>query len=342
LASAPALAQATRIWASGVGDDANPCSRTAPCKTFAGAISKTAVNGEINCLDPAGYGAVTIVKSITIDCTGTFGSILASGASFGVGINITDAADSLKTVRLRGLSINGTGFGSQSGIHGVSILAAMAVYIEDVVISDFTQNGIRDARSTRGRFYVRNSVIRNNRGVGILAAATGSGTGLNSIDNVHSINNNFGVAVGAGNNVKIIRSVFSGNSTAGIEADAGAQLGWEALPSAKTASACKPMERYSFPIRISLSIVPQSLEQSLHSVTIASMATASPAPLRPLAQPLPITGSSKSHSYHSGGAIFAGVSVNRTPEGGGNRFDSIAGGKFALSLVLGSYFLYTE
>jgi len=37
---------------SGVGDDANPCSRTAPCKTFAGAISKTAAAGEINCLDP--------------------------------------------------------------------------------------------------------------------------------------------------------------------------------------------------------------------------------------------------------------------------------------------------
>src|SRR6476620_11744824 len=73
-----AQAQVTRTWVSGVGDDVNPCSRTAPCKTFAGAISKTATNGEINCLDPAGYGAVTITKSITIDCEDTQGSILAS------------------------------------------------------------------------------------------------------------------------------------------------------------------------------------------------------------------------------------------------------------------------
>ena len=65
--AAPASAQATRTWISGVGDDANPCSRTAPCKTFAGAISKTAEGGEINALDPGGYGAVTITKSITID-----------------------------------------------------------------------------------------------------------------------------------------------------------------------------------------------------------------------------------------------------------------------------------
>src|SRR3954449_10335073 len=79
LAAAPASAQATRTWVSGVGDDVNPCSRTAPCKTFAGAISKTAINGEINCLDPGGYGAVTITKSITIKCEGVIGGILAAG-----------------------------------------------------------------------------------------------------------------------------------------------------------------------------------------------------------------------------------------------------------------------
>src|SRR5438477_3797204 len=49
-----AFAQATRTWVSGVGDDVNPCSRTAPCKTFAGAISKTAGGGEIDVLDPGG------------------------------------------------------------------------------------------------------------------------------------------------------------------------------------------------------------------------------------------------------------------------------------------------
>src|SRR5438093_11829922 len=79
-------AQATRTWVSGVGDDVNPCSRTAPCKTFAGAISKTASPGIINCLDPGGFGAVTITKSIQIDCTGTLGSVLHSGVQ-GVIVN---------------------------------------------------------------------------------------------------------------------------------------------------------------------------------------------------------------------------------------------------------------
>src|SRR6201991_208408 len=105
LASAPAHAQATRTWVSGVGDDVNPCSRTAPCKTFAGAISKTAAGGEINCLDPGGMGAVTITKSITLDCTGTLGGILAA-LTTGVIINGANAI-----VTLRGLTINGIGTG---------------------------------------------------------------------------------------------------------------------------------------------------------------------------------------------------------------------------------------
>src|SRR5262249_53545232 len=80
LYTAPAHAQATRTWVSGVGDDANPCSRTAPCKTFAGAISKTANGGEINCLDPAGFGALTITKSINIDCRSVSnGGVLVTG-----------------------------------------------------------------------------------------------------------------------------------------------------------------------------------------------------------------------------------------------------------------------
>src|SRR6187200_2433123 len=103
-----AQAQATRTWVSGVGDDANPCSRTAPCKTFAGAISKTATNGEINCLDPGGFGAVTITKSITIDCSVPNGSVLNAGTN-GIIINFDafNVNDLRKTVRLRNLSLNG-------------------------------------------------------------------------------------------------------------------------------------------------------------------------------------------------------------------------------------------
>src|SRR5712672_366565 len=149
--SAPAHAQATRTFVSGVGNDANPCSRTAPCKTFAGAISKTFINGEIDCLDPGGFGAVTVTKSITLDCTGTFGSILASGTT-GVTINIpVSANDPFRTVRLRGLSINGSGasgtIGTRTGIRGVRILDALVVEIEDTAITDFVTAGVADART---------------------------------------------------------------------------------------------------------------------------------------------------------------------------------------------------
>src|SRR5580765_1722323 len=110
LFSGTAFAQATRTWVSGVGDDVNPCSRTAPCKTFAGAISKTASGGEIDCLDPGGFGAVTITKSITIDGTygAGFGSILHSGVN-GVIINDTGANPPTGTVTLKRLYINGAG-----------------------------------------------------------------------------------------------------------------------------------------------------------------------------------------------------------------------------------------
>src|SRR5580692_8749873 len=97
--ASPASAQATRTWVSGVGDDANPCSRTAPCKTFAGAISKTAAAGEINVLDPGGYGAVTITKSIRIynDGVGEAG-VLVSGTN-----GIVISAASTDAIYLRGL-----------------------------------------------------------------------------------------------------------------------------------------------------------------------------------------------------------------------------------------------
>src|ERR1700745_3965303 len=90
LYSAPAQAQATRTWVSGVGDDANPCSRTAPCKTFAGAISKTANGGEIDVLDPGGFGALTITKSITINATGVTAGVLVAGTN---GITINTSTD---------------------------------------------------------------------------------------------------------------------------------------------------------------------------------------------------------------------------------------------------------
>jgi len=187
-----ANAQSTRTWVSGVGDDLNPCSRTAPCKTFAGAISKTAVNGEINCLDPGGYGAVTITKSITIDCEDTQGSILASGVN-GVIVNLTTtlANDPVSTVRLRGLSINGsgscgTGCGTATGLRGINVSSAntraVKLFVDEVFIQNFINEGIL-FNGPGGDLVVRDSLITNiigtgaNSGAGIRTLSTLSGSG---------------------------------------------------------------------------------------------------------------------------------------------------------------------
>ena len=133
LAIAPAHAQATRTWVSGVGDDANPCSRTAPCKTWPGAISKTAAGGEIDALDPGGFGAVTITKSITLDGGGgQVASILASGTN---AVNVS--AGSTDVVILRNLRLNGILNSGVPGLTGVQINSAAKVVIEKCDIFGF-------------------------------------------------------------------------------------------------------------------------------------------------------------------------------------------------------------
>lgn len=227
-AASPAQAQATRTWISGVGDDANPCSRTAPCKTFAGAISKTAVNGEINCLDPGGFGAVTITKSITLDCHEVYGSILVAGTN-GIVINFDAFAgtDTRKTARIRNLNFNG----ANSGLNGIRVVGAAAsagsaVFIEDCMIDGFFGSpgrGISDERTGGGELYVTNTTVRNNGATGIVinpAAGASAGAKIAAIlDNVRVHNSNFGVSVGSAANVMISRSVFVGNTQAGVEAE---------------------------------------------------------------------------------------------------------------------------
>jgi hypothetical protein len=219
LSVAPASAQATRTWVSGVGDDANPCSRTAPCKTFAGAISKTAVNGEIDCLDPGGFGGVTIVKSITIDCTFANGSVLVAGTA-GITINATGSGDPLRIVRIRGLSINGSNAGTRSGTRGINILSALEVHIDNVLIDNFTQQGVADVRTNAGTLFITNSNFRNNGVAGIGLGASG-GTLSVAIDNTVLEGNGIGIATAPSINIMVSRSVISGNATNGVEADGG-------------------------------------------------------------------------------------------------------------------------
>jgi Right handed beta helix region len=204
-----AQAQATRTWVSGVGDDVNPCSRTAPCKTFAGAISKTATNGEINCLDPAGYGAVTVTKSITIDCEDTQGSILSAGTN-GVIVNITAATDTKKAFMLRGISINGAG----TGINGIRVLAASQVTLDEVVIQGVTQHGLSLETTTGStKVNVGNSLIRNNAGNGINSFILGGSVTLAIFDTKIYANTGTGVNLSNGTKGSVSGSNITGNGT---------------------------------------------------------------------------------------------------------------------------------
>jgi len=166
-----AQAQATRTWVSGVGDDVNPCSRTAPCKTFAGAISKTATNGEINAIDPGGYGTLTITKSITVDGAGTNASTLASLTN---GFIINDAATATpntSVVHLRNISINGAG----TGIDGIRILSGKSVSVENVRIFRFSGDGIDMSTGTLAQLYVEDTFISECGGDGIKMTSTVAG-----------------------------------------------------------------------------------------------------------------------------------------------------------------------
>jgi hypothetical protein len=220
-----AQAQATRTWVSGVGDDANPCSRTAPCKTFAGAISKTARNGEINCIDPGGFGAVTITKSITIDCHEIFASILNAGTN---GVNIPfdsfdQVNDTRRTVRLRNLNFNG----ADTGLVGINITGPTStntkVFIEDCLIDgnfSGTARGIFDQRAGTGAVLgINNTTVRNmsSTGISIVGAIKAS------ISNSRASNCAFGVAGATGAKIVIFESVFSANTT-GLEADGGSTI----------------------------------------------------------------------------------------------------------------------
>lgn len=181
----PANAQATRTWVSGVGDDANPCSRTAPCKTFAGAISKTAGGGEINVLDPGGFGGVTITKSLTIKSVGVEAGVLVSG---------TNAI-------IEGLDIEGLG----TGLNGVTFLQGSLLIINNCTINKFTQSGVNAASSTAGaRTVINKSVITSN--------------GTNAVANTG------GVTVSGSNIVNINDTLIQNNLNYGVQATGGSAI----------------------------------------------------------------------------------------------------------------------
>ena len=194
--AAPAYAQATRTWVSGVGDDANPCSRTAPCKTYAGTISKTATNGEINCLDPGGFGAVTITKSLSIVCDYTEGGVLAAG-TFGFNINAT--AGSIITLKGQDVECIGTG---TNGIQMVNVGVTLHVHKTQIRScrnsGGGNGNGISIANSSGvAKVLVADSYITDNGGTnvnaGLLIRPTAGASANVSVNRVQFENNTNGL-----------------------------------------------------------------------------------------------------------------------------------------------------
>jgi hypothetical protein len=224
----PTQAQGNLItFVSGNGSDNNSCVRDAPCLTFSGAIAKTAVNGEMNCLDVSGFGSVVITKSITIDCHGLLAGSYYLG---GTGVTIqfdsfNTSTDITKTVRLRNINFNGVQF-SQSGVRITGAVTDTTVLIEDCVIdgnAGGNARGIDDARTGSGRLLVNNTTIRNNSGAGISVLPAGGASNIQVLlNNVRSLHNGTGAQFGNLTRVAIDQSAFTANAGAGILTVAGA------------------------------------------------------------------------------------------------------------------------
>ena len=206
-----ASAQATRTWVSGVGDDVNPCSRTAPCKTFAGTISKTAALGEINCLDPGSFGAVTITKSITIYCSGVVGSILAANTT-GVIVNVQPT----DMVVLDGLDIEGAG----TGTSGIRMISAGRLTIRNTVIRNFSQFGINLAGLQNARVFVDNvTVLRSTVGLALQGDAAGVQNRGIVRNSVFESNQTQGVLTNNGAFLLLHSTMITGSPTSGTTAN---------------------------------------------------------------------------------------------------------------------------
>jgi hypothetical protein len=222
MAAAPsALAQATRTWISGVGDDVNPCSRTAPCKTWAGAISKTAVGGEIDALDPGGFGAVTITKAITLDGGGgQEASILVSGTN-----GVVIQAPATAKVVLRNLRINGISQSTGPGLNGVRFLAGKSLRLENDDIFDFSQQCLDVALNQTGTSYVTvdNSEFYNCAGDGVKVAQSNSGgSAIATITRSQISDGGLGLVTansGGGAEINSIDDTISNNAGAGVQSN---------------------------------------------------------------------------------------------------------------------------
>jgi hypothetical protein len=208
----PARAQLSRTFVSAAsGNDINNCDRPTPCRTFQGAHNKTNADGEITVLDTGGYGAVTITKSISIVSEVGEASILVSGGATGITIN----AGAAGYVNLRGITIQGIGFG---GGKGLTFSSGFSLTMTNCVIRNHTSNGLEFFPTGSSTLDVSNTLVADNGGFGIAAFPFGSGNVKLAFSHVETYNNS-GDGIGVSNasatggtiNAVIADSVANGN-----------------------------------------------------------------------------------------------------------------------------------
>jgi hypothetical protein len=218
-AVAPASAQAIRTYVSITGNDSNPCSLTQPCRHFQAAVDLTSDGGEVDALDPGGYGSFTIIHAITIDGEG-WSYVAPPTHSAAITIN----AGTNDKIVIRGVSFNGIGVANADGID----FDGGSLTIRDCVIRNFTGSGINfgPTSSSSTQFNVSNTLVSDNGfgGINIEPANGGSMGGVLSHVDIES-NVGAGLTVESSNpvtNITVTDSVASNNTGVGImAADSG-------------------------------------------------------------------------------------------------------------------------
>jgi hypothetical protein len=209
-------AQAQRVFVSAMGSDGNPCSFASPCRTLQQAHDTVAAGGEIDVLDPAGYGTLAISKSISIQGHGWAEVTTTNVGLAAIQINV-GATD---TINLRGVIVEGFGTGQD----GITFASGGSLNIQDCVIRHFTNVGISFLPSSGSlSLFVSDTLVSDIPNVGIgVANNAGSPTMTVVLNRVQVENGKYGISMsvfpGATANVSIVESVVANQSFRGIDA----------------------------------------------------------------------------------------------------------------------------
>src|SRR6516225_2341595 len=222
LFTAPAQAQRARTFVASYGNDSNPCTFGSPCKTFQHAHDVVDAGGEVTAIDSAGFGPISITKAVTITSPDGVEAGIVPAAG---GAAITVNAGSSDVVFLRGLTLEGASIANL----GIVYNAGGGLTIINCVVKDFLSDGIRFApsSSTSLDFVIKDTLVSDNKGVGIGFEVVTNATANGVIDHVVATHNQDGISIdlagatSAAVTVAISNSIANNNGGAGIAAEIG-------------------------------------------------------------------------------------------------------------------------